>query len=237
MPRAHRPKPGTRKRGQTALREAEAAVSFCCLEAMQNVAKQCLPTGTPGVCSAGTAPRAGRPADVALQLRHEHGALAVRIEDDSDGFDPRASPQRWRPEKHSRSHRRARRRRHDHLEPRDTARPFVLGLVMFLPSPLYLLAVKDIGDSGSSSSSNVLAVLICAIGVMLFVEIPLVAMFVRSGGVVAGIKRFESWLKRTAGALRRGSPRSQGSTRSSRGSTRSPDRRSVESERVWHEFG
>ena len=40
---------------------------------------------------------------------------------------------------------------------------------MFLPSPLYLLAVKDIGDSGSSS--NVLAVVICAIGVMLFVEI------------------------------------------------------------------
>ena len=44
-----------------------------------------------------------------------------------------------------------------------------VGLVMFLPSPLYLLAVKDIGDSGSSS--NVLAVVICAIGVMLFVEI------------------------------------------------------------------
>jgi uncharacterized membrane protein YidH (DUF202 family) len=74
---------------------------------------------------------------------------------------------------------------------------FVLGLVMFLPSPLYLLAVKDIGDSGSSSSSssNVLAVLICAIGVM-FVEIPLVAPFVRPGSVVAGIKRFDSWLKR-----------------------------------------
>ncbi|MGZ6557922.1 MAG: hypothetical protein ACXVEY_13915 [Actinomycetota bacterium] len=31
--------------------------------------------------------------------------------------------------------------------------------------------MKDIGDSGSSSSSNVLAVVICAIGVMLFVEI------------------------------------------------------------------
>ena len=78
---------------------------------------------------------------------------------------------------------------------------FVLGLVMFLPSPLYLLAVKDIGDSGSSSSSNVLAVLICAIGVMLFVEIPLVAMFVRPGGVAAEIKRFDSWLKRNGWTL------------------------------------
>jgi hypothetical protein len=73
---------------------------------------------------------------------------------------------------------------------------FVLGLVMFLPSPLYLLAVKEIADSGDSSSSNVLAVLICAVGVMLFVEIPLVAMFVRPGGVAAGIQRFHGWLRR-----------------------------------------
>jgi Sap, sulfolipid-1-addressing protein len=73
---------------------------------------------------------------------------------------------------------------------------FVLGLVMFLPSPLYLLAVKEIADSGDSSSSNVLAVLICAVAVMLFVEIPLVAMFVRPGGVAAGIERFHGWLRR-----------------------------------------
>ena len=59
---------------------------------------------------------------------------------------------------------------------------FVLGLVMFLPSPLYLLAVKVIGNSGDSSSSNVLAVLISAIGVMLFVEMRLVAIFIRPGG-------------------------------------------------------
>jgi uncharacterized membrane protein YidH (DUF202 family) len=73
---------------------------------------------------------------------------------------------------------------------------FVLGLVMFLPSPLYLLAVKEIADSGDSSSSNALAVLICAVGVMLFVEIPLVAMFVRPSGVAAGIERFRGWLRR-----------------------------------------
>jgi Sap, sulfolipid-1-addressing protein len=73
---------------------------------------------------------------------------------------------------------------------------FILGLVMFLPSPLYLLAVKEIADSGDSSSSNVLAVLICAVAVMLFVEIPLVAMFVRPDGVAAGIERFHRWLRR-----------------------------------------
>jgi Sap, sulfolipid-1-addressing protein len=73
---------------------------------------------------------------------------------------------------------------------------FVLGLVMFLPSPLYLMAVKEIADSGDSSSSNVLAVLICSVAVMLFVEIPLVALFVRPGGVAAGIERFHGWLRR-----------------------------------------
>jgi hypothetical protein len=75
---------------------------------------------------------------------------------------------------------------------------------MFLPSHLYLLAVKDIGDNGDSSPSNVLAVLICAIGVMLFVEIPLVAMFMRSGGVAAGIRRFDSWLKSNGWGLAAG---------------------------------
>lgn len=78
---------------------------------------------------------------------------------------------------------------------------FVLGLAMFLPSPLYLLAVKDIADSGGSTSSNVLAVLICATAVMLFVEIPLVAMFVRPAGVAAGLERFHGWLKRNGWSL------------------------------------
>jgi Sap, sulfolipid-1-addressing protein len=81
---------------------------------------------------------------------------------------------------------------------------FVLGLAMFLPSPLYLLALKEIADSGDSSSSNVLAVLICAVGVMLFVEIPLVAMFVRPGGVAAGVERFHGWLTRNGWSLAAG---------------------------------
>jgi Sap, sulfolipid-1-addressing protein len=81
---------------------------------------------------------------------------------------------------------------------------FVLGSVMFLPSTLYLLAVKDIADCGDSSSSNVTAVLICAIGVMLFAEIPLVAMFIRPGGVAAGFERFREWLKRNGWTLAAG---------------------------------
>jgi MYXO-CTERM domain-containing protein len=78
---------------------------------------------------------------------------------------------------------------------------FVLGVAMFLPSPLYLLAIKDIADSGASTSSNVLAVLICALAVMLFVEIPLVALFIRPAGVAAKLARVESWLKRNGWSI------------------------------------
>jgi signal transduction histidine kinase len=51
--------------------EAEAAVYFSCLEAIQNVAKH-----------------AGGAAHVTLRLHHDHGTLAGRIEDDGRGFDP-----------------------------------------------------------------------------------------------------------------------------------------------------
>jgi Sap-like sulfolipid-1-addressing protein len=78
---------------------------------------------------------------------------------------------------------------------------FALGLAMYLPSPLYLLAIKDIADSGDSSSSNVLAVVICAATVLLFIEIPLIALFIRPGGVAAGIQRFHGWLKRNGWTL------------------------------------
>jgi Sap, sulfolipid-1-addressing protein len=72
---------------------------------------------------------------------------------------------------------------------------------MFLPSPLYILAAKDIADSHTSTPSDVLAILICAITVMLFIEIPLVAMFVRPAGVAAAIERFHDWLKRNRWTL------------------------------------
>jgi signal transduction histidine kinase len=55
--------------------EAEAAVYFSCLEAIQNVAKH-----------------AGGAAQATLTLHHENGALAVRIEDDGGGFDPAQTP-------------------------------------------------------------------------------------------------------------------------------------------------
>jgi hypothetical protein len=78
---------------------------------------------------------------------------------------------------------------------------FVLGLAMFLPSPLYLLAVQKIANSGSSAGSNVLAVLICAMAVLIFVECTVVALFIRPGSVAAGLEWTQSWLMRNGWTL------------------------------------
>jgi signal transduction histidine kinase len=55
--------------------EAEAAVYFSCLEAIQNVAKH-----------------AGRRAQATLTLLHDDRELTMRIEDDGQGFDPVLTP-------------------------------------------------------------------------------------------------------------------------------------------------
>jgi uncharacterized membrane protein YidH (DUF202 family) len=78
---------------------------------------------------------------------------------------------------------------------------FVLGIVMFLPSPLYLLAISDISNSGSSTSSQVAAVLICAAGVLIFLEITLIALFLRPGSVATGLERANAWLGRNGWTL------------------------------------
>jgi hypothetical protein len=78
---------------------------------------------------------------------------------------------------------------------------FVLGLAMFLPSPLYLLAVKNISDSGDSTAGQVLAVVICALAVMLFVEIPMLALLVWPTAVASGLERVYGWLSRNGWTL------------------------------------
>src|SRR3954452_18809959 len=73
---------------------------------------------------------------------------------------------------------------------------FVLGAAMYLPSPLYLLAVKEIGDSGDPPAGKVVAVLICALAVLLFVELPLLATILRPAAVESGLRRVHGWLGR-----------------------------------------
>ncbi|MGZ4271794.1 MAG: GAP family protein [Solirubrobacteraceae bacterium] len=77
----------------------------------------------------------------------------------------------------------------------------VLGIVMYLPSPFYLAAIKAIADSGDSDPSKLGAVLICAAAVMLFVEIPAIALVLGQEGLQAQLQRFNAWLSRNAWTL------------------------------------
>jgi hypothetical protein len=78
---------------------------------------------------------------------------------------------------------------------------FVLGIVMYLPSPLYLAAIKAIADSGDSTASQLTAVLICAACVMLFVEIPAIALLLRPDGLQKRLEHMRDWLGRNGWRL------------------------------------
>jgi hypothetical protein len=75
---------------------------------------------------------------------------------------------------------------------------------MYLPSPLYLLAIKAVADSGDASASNVAAVLVCALCVLLFVEVPLIALYIRPAAVSGGLRRVHDWLVRNSWNLAAG---------------------------------
>ena len=75
---------------------------------------------------------------------------------------------------------------------------FALGTLMYLPSPLYLLAIKAVADSGDAAASNVLAVLVCAVCVLLFVEVPFIALYLRPAAVAGGLRRVHDWLLRNS---------------------------------------
>ncbi len=78
---------------------------------------------------------------------------------------------------------------------------FALGLLMYLGSPAYIAAIKSIADSDDSTASQLLAVLICALCVLLFVEIPAFALLVRPDGLKATLERFTGWLSANSWAL------------------------------------
>lgn len=75
---------------------------------------------------------------------------------------------------------------------------FALGLLMYLGSPLYVAAVKAVADSGDSTASQLIAVLVCA---LLFVEIPALVLLVRPDGLKATLERFTGWLSANSWAL------------------------------------
>lgn len=71
---------------------------------------------------------------------------------------------------------------------------FAAGMLVYLASPAYIGAIKAIADSGDSTPSQLLAVLICAVCVLLFIEIPALFLLVRPDGVKATLERLTGWL-------------------------------------------
>ncbi len=71
---------------------------------------------------------------------------------------------------------------------------FAAGILVYLVSPSYVAAIKAIVDSGDSRPSQLLAVLICAICLLIFVEIPAIVMMVRPDGLKATLERVSHWL-------------------------------------------
>ncbi|HMS60944.1 MAG TPA: GAP family protein [Solirubrobacteraceae bacterium] len=71
---------------------------------------------------------------------------------------------------------------------------FVLGIAMYLPSPMYLAAIKAIADSGDPTASKLTAVLICGACVLLFVEIPAIALLLRPDGLQRRLEQMRDWL-------------------------------------------
>jgi uncharacterized membrane protein len=78
---------------------------------------------------------------------------------------------------------------------------FALGLALFLPSPFYLMAIKDIADSGGSTSSNTAAVVICALGVLILIESALIALLLRPQQVTHVLRRLDVWIRRNGWTL------------------------------------
>ena len=75
---------------------------------------------------------------------------------------------------------------------------------MYLPSPLYLAAIKTVADEDGATGGKILAVLICAACVLLFVEIPFAALLLTPDTVEARLARVQAGFARhgwTVGAL------------------------------------
>ena len=75
---------------------------------------------------------------------------------------------------------------------------FALGIVMYLPSPLYLAAIKQVADTGGITGGNIVAILICAACVMLFVEIPLVWLMLAPDGLEDRLDRLQAAIARNS---------------------------------------
>ena len=75
---------------------------------------------------------------------------------------------------------------------------FVLGLLMYLPSPLYFGAVKVTVDADLSTAAEVAGVLVLAAIVLLMVEVPALLVLVAPERALGALETANAWLLRHA---------------------------------------
>ncbi len=78
---------------------------------------------------------------------------------------------------------------------------FALGLVMWLPSPVYLAAVKSINDSGSGTVATALSSILAIILLLWIVEIPIVCYLISPVTTRRWLHTVNGWLIRQGRAL------------------------------------
>lgn len=84
---------------------------------------------------------------------------------------------------------------------RRTTLVFLLGLAMYLPSPLYFGAVKAVADAELSAAAEVAGVLVLAAIVLLMVEVPALLVLFAPDRALGALERANAWLLRHARAI------------------------------------
>ena len=111
---------------------------------------------------------------------------------------------------------------------------FAAGMLLTLPSALYLAALKDIAEAGVSTGEELLAILLFNVLMLSPALIPLLLLAVVPDGTKAAVERSDRWMREhqkrlvTVVAGRSGLPDGQGHRRAGRviGATRhTPARR------------
>ncbi|WP_239376890.1 GAP family protein [Frankia sp. Cj5] len=75
-------------------------------------------------------------------------------------------------------------------------RVYLLGVVTYLPSLLYISAIKNLADSHSSNTETALLLLLCAVFVLQMVELPIILRIVAPARTGAILAAYNGWMHR-----------------------------------------
>jgi hypothetical protein len=78
---------------------------------------------------------------------------------------------------------------------------FVVGLVMYTPSPTYIAALDVVGGTKMSTAATIGWVVLVVVLVLITIEIPIVLYFVAPGWTIPKLEALNRWLDRNGRAL------------------------------------